>query len=375
MLKAGFIGFGRMGITHFSILNTHPSVKITAVCDQSSTMLNILKKYVDVKTYSDHKKMIAEEDLDFVVVSTPSDSHAEIIKFAVDRNLHTFTEKPLALTENEGQEILSCLKDKSVVNQVGYVNRFNEVFMEVKKLLDRGIIGDVKSFSSEMYGATILKDTKTNWRGKKNTGGGCMYELACHCIDLVLYFFGKPDRVMGSVMQSVYSSHVEDQVISTFVYDHGFSGTVMANWSDESYRTPANIVTIFGTKGKIIANKHAYKIYLRDKTPSNGFRNGWNTRYITDFAEPVRYYVRGNEFSRQLDYFVDCIEKNQTGNICGFSDAFMTDAVMAQITRDAAGELSGEMGTQPIARMVPKEMETNSFWKRFFAFWRRDYAS
>ncbi|MGD9579206.1 MAG: Gfo/Idh/MocA family protein, partial [Syntrophorhabdus sp.] len=149
MIRAGFIGFGRMGITHFSILNTHPSVKIVAVCDQSSTMLNILKKYVDVKTYSDHKKMIAEEDLDFVVVSTPSDSHAEIIKFAVNKNLHTFTEKPLALTEGEGREILSCLEGKAVVNQVGYVNRFNEVFMEVKKLLDSAIIGGVKSFSSE----------------------------------------------------------------------------------------------------------------------------------------------------------------------------------------------------------------------------------
>ena len=58
MLRAGFIGFGRMGITHFSILNTHPSVEIVAVCDQSKTMMNILKKYVDIETYSDYRKMI-----------------------------------------------------------------------------------------------------------------------------------------------------------------------------------------------------------------------------------------------------------------------------------------------------------------------------
>ena len=48
MLRAGIIGFGRMGITHFSILNSHPSVKVTAVCDQSSTMLHILRKYLDI---------------------------------------------------------------------------------------------------------------------------------------------------------------------------------------------------------------------------------------------------------------------------------------------------------------------------------------
>ena len=58
MLRAGFIGFGRMGVTHFSILNTHPSVKIAAVSDQSKTMLSILKKYMDVEIYSDYKEMI-----------------------------------------------------------------------------------------------------------------------------------------------------------------------------------------------------------------------------------------------------------------------------------------------------------------------------
>ena len=80
MLRAGFIGFGRMGVTHYSLLNTHPSVKIAAVCDQSNTMMNILKKYVDIKTFSDYRRMIDEANLDFVVISTPSDSHIEIIK-------------------------------------------------------------------------------------------------------------------------------------------------------------------------------------------------------------------------------------------------------------------------------------------------------
>ena len=374
MLKAGFIGFGRMGITHFSILNTHPSVKISAVCDQSSTMLNILKKYVDVKTYADHKKMAAEEDLDFVVISTPSDSHAEIIRFGLDQNLHIFTEKPLTLTEAETREVLHCLEGKPLVNQVGYVNRFNEVFMEVKKLLDSGIIGQVKHFTSEMYGATILKDAKSNWRGKKNTGGGCMYEFACHCIDLVLYLLGKPDRVTGSVMQSIYSSQVEDLVSSTFVYDKGFSGQVMANWSDESFRKPANIVTIFGTRGKIVADKHAYKIYLREKEPGNGFHSGWNTRYITDFAEPVRFYVRGNEFSSQLDYFVNCVLKGQAGDICNFSDAYITDVVMAEITRDAAGETSRETLTQHPGG-VSGDIQKDSFLKRLFSSRRQEHAS
>jgi predicted dehydrogenase len=335
MLKTGFIGFGRMGITHFSILNTHPSVEVTAVCDQSLTMLNILKKYVDVEVYPDYKKMIEAADLDFVVISTPSDSHSEIINFAIERNLHIFTEKPFAMTSTDGRKSLNYLEGKPLINQVGYVNRFNEVFMEVKRLLDDEVIGEIKNFSSEMYGATVLKDSGSSWRAKRKTGGGCMYEFASHCIDLAVYLLGKPDKVVGSIMQGVYSSNVEDIVSSNFIYQNGCTGRIMVNWSDETYRKPTNIVTIFGSKGKIIADKHAYKIYLKEPDPENGFREGWNTRYITDFAKSVRFYVRGNEFTRQLDYFINCIEEGQTNNISSFAEALKTDIIMEEITQDA----------------------------------------
>ena len=96
MLKAGFIGFGRMGITHYSILNSHPSVKVSAIADTSKTMRGLLSKYLETKTYSDYRKMIEEAALDFVVISTPTDSHAEVIDFAIEKGLHVFAEKPLA---------------------------------------------------------------------------------------------------------------------------------------------------------------------------------------------------------------------------------------------------------------------------------------
>jgi predicted dehydrogenase len=278
--------------------------------------------------------MIADEKLDFVVISTPTESHAEIIKTAINNNVHIFSEKPFCLSAEEGKSILDHLSEKPLVNQVGYVNRFNEVFVEVKKLLESGVIGDIKNFSSEMYGATVLKDSKAGWRSKKKMGGGCMYEMASHCIDLAVYLFGKPDKVAGSIMQNLYSADVEDLVGSTLLYNKGYCGTIHVNWSDASYRKPTNIVKIFGTKGRIVADKHAYKVFLREASPEHGFNEGWNTRYITEFAESVRFYVRGNEFTRQLDYFVDCIGKKKFDNTASFAEAHKTDAVMEDITRD-----------------------------------------
>lgn len=366
MLKAGFIGFGRMGITHFSILNSHPSVQVAAVCDQSSTMLNILNKYVGIEVYPDYQNMIDNVDLDFVVISTPSDSHSEIIDFAIKNKLHIFTEKPFSMTSDDGRKSLEYLHGKKLVNQVGYVNRFNEIFMEVKRLLDNKVIGDVKNFSSEMYGATVLKDSGSSWRSKRKTGGGCMYEFASHCIDLTVYLLGKPDKVVGSFMQSIYSSNVEDLVSSNFIYNNGCTGNIMVNWSDETYRKPTNIVKISGTRGKIIADKLSYKIYLKEPDPDNGFHEKWNTRYITDFVKSVRFYVRGNEFTRQLDYFVESIEQGREDNISSFKEALKTDIVMEKITKDAAISLGHGDDVAQAARVIPKNRNQSSIWRKLF---------
>ena len=362
------MGFGRMGITHFSILNSHDAVEIEAVCDHSKTLMQIMGEYVDIKTYSDYEKMFKEEQLDFVIVSTPTGFHAEVIKQAIKNNLHVFTEKPFTLVPEEGQEVLRHLEGKNLVNQVGYVNRFNEVFMEIKRHLNAGIIGEIKNFSSEMHGPTVLKDTKGNWRGKIKMGGGCMYEFASHCIDLVVYLLGKPDKVAGSIMQSIYSSGVDDLVISNFIYNSGCSGTIMVNWSDETYRKPTNIVKIFGTKGKIIADKHAYKIFMKAENQDYGFHKGWNTRYITDFAKSVRFYVRGNEFTRQLDYFVNCIKEGRSDNISSFEEAHKTDVIMENIRHDSAITLSSEGIPLQRSEGLLTTGQKASFWQNFFRF-------
>lgn len=335
MLKAGIIGMGRMGITHFSIINAHPRVRVVSVCDQSKTMLKFFDKYVGTRTFTEPKRMMRESDLDLVIVATPTDSHADIIKMAIDHNHHIFVEKPFTMNAREGKEIIGLMDGKPLINQVGYVNRFNEVFMKVKELVDSKIVGETKHFTFEMIGNTVLKDSTSSWRSKKNLGGGCMYEFAAHCIDLVTYLIGEPDKTVGSVLQSIYSSHVEDLLSTTFVYEKGCVGNILVNWSDATCRKPVNRIEIFGKKGKIMADKHAYKVYLTDPCPSHGFHEGWNTRYITDFAKNVHFYVRGNEFSYQLQYFIDCIQQNHTDNISGFTEALKTDVIIENIFNDA----------------------------------------
>ena len=370
MLKAGFIGMGRMGITHFSILNNHPSVEIVAVVDKSKILMNIFKKYINVATYSDYQEMIEENNLDFVIISTPSGSHAEIIKFGLDHDLHIFVEKPFSLDVDQGRDLVNLAENKKLVNQVGYVGRFHDVFLEIKRHLNECLIGEIKHFKAEMLGATISKDPKSSWRGKKNLGGGCLYEFSAHSIDLIINLIGKPDIVKGSSFQSVYSSGVEDIVTATFLYHNGITGSVLANWSDLSYRKPTNRIEILGKNGKIIADQYSYKVFLEKDNEENNLVKGWNTRYITDLAESVRFDVRGRSYTRQLDYFIDCMENGSVDNIANFAEAFKTDEVLNAIAVDALKSPQEYSDKLRALSSYQPNIQKLTFWGKFKTFFR-----
>ncbi|HUW19283.1 MAG TPA: Gfo/Idh/MocA family oxidoreductase [Sedimentisphaerales bacterium] len=336
MLKGGVIGFGRMGVTHYSILNTHPDVQFVAVCDSSNFVLKNLKRYTRLELYTDYQKMLNEQEMDFVIVATPTASHVEVVKAAVQRGLHMFVEKPFSLTAEEGKALVAMLEGRNLVNQVGYFLRFNEVFRAVRKLVADHVIGDVVHYKNEMYGCTVLRPSKSSWRGKKEMGGGCILDFASHCIDFSNHVFGMAERVSGSILRRVYSTDVEDAVYAALEHRNGTSGNVMVNWSDASFRRPYNRIEILGTKGKIVADRQEYRLYLHEVDNNNGFEKGWNIHYLPELDKGVRFAVRGSEFTNQLDHFIECIKQNKTETMCTFADALQTDLVIEKIKTDFA---------------------------------------
>jgi predicted dehydrogenase len=336
IIKIGIIGFGRMGITHYSIINSHPRVKVTGVSDKSGLILSLLKKNIpEISIYSDYTGLLQEEKIDAVLVCTPPDLHYQIIKSCYDRGIHVFVEKPFTTKYSEAKELSELFLHKELVNQVGYVNRYNDVFKKVKHFISNGLIGDIVRFRSEMFSRTVIEPEQgTSWRSARESGGGVVFEMASHAIDLVNFFFGKPDRVAGSSMNVIFSKNIEDAVSSTFIYGNGITGTIYVNWSDESYRKPTNKIEIFGKRGKILADQYSIKVYLRDPSEKFQLNSGWNILYITDLFEPVPFYVRGNEFTSQLYNFVDCIEERKNVNQCSFEEASKTLDVIEHIFQD-----------------------------------------
>jgi scyllo-inositol 2-dehydrogenase (NADP+) len=324
-----------MGLSHQSIANAHPEIELKAVCDTSSYVLDILAKYTGVKTYTDYKKMFAEEALDCVFVATPSRYHADVVTAALERGLHVFCEKPFALDPNSGYRLAALAESKGLVNQVGYHYRFIAAFNEAKRLLDLKVIGKLHHVRVEAYGPVVLRPKGSTWRSQKSEGGGCLFDYSCHAIDLVNYLVGRPISVSGTVLNSVFSSDVDDEIYSTFQFGEGFYGQLATNWSDESYRKMSVKLSFWGDNGRINVDRQELQIYIRTLPESlEGFETGWNTRYTTELTAPVWFYVRGEEYSAQIDHFVQCIKTKATP-LSNFRSATDTSLVASLMRTDA----------------------------------------
>ncbi|HLO59739.1 MAG TPA: Gfo/Idh/MocA family oxidoreductase [Bacteroidales bacterium] len=336
MIKTGIIGLGKMGLSHASIINAHPDLDLVAVCDASALILEALRKYGNFKTYSDYNQMLAENDLEALFVATPTKFHAEMVLKALAKKVNVFCEKPFSLTVGDGLKMVELASSNNLVNQVGYHNRFIGTFNFVRKLIQSKILGDLYHFVGEAYGPVVIKKKEATWRSESSEGGGCLFDYASHVINLVQFILGDIHDVNGVMLKKIFSKGVEDAVYSGVSLESGLTGLLSVNWSDETYRKMSTQITVMGTEGKIIADAQEVKIYLRSDNPQFGFEKGWNMRYITDLTENVDFYLRGEEYSAQIDYFARQVKAKSVENVNSFSSALKTDIVIDLIKSKAS---------------------------------------
>jgi len=334
MIKGAIIGLGKMGLSHAAIVSAHPDVELVAVCDTSSFVLDAFKKYSTTKTYNDYKLLIDKESLDFVLIATPTSLHYIMVKYALEKGLHVFCEKPFCLNTQQGNELVTIATNRGLINQVGFHNQFIGTFRELKRLLNSGVLGELVHFAGEAYGPVVIKEKGSTWRSKSEEGGGCLNDYASHVINLIQEIIGRPVKASGCQLKSIYSKGVEDAVYGTLKLENGLSGLLSVNWSDETYRKMSTSVTVLGKNGKIICDATEIKIFLKEAFPNEGLDSGWTIKYITDLAIPVNFYLRGEEYSAQINNFIDCIENKEQTIYNSFEQAQYTDKVIEMIITD-----------------------------------------
>lgn len=361
MIRVGMVGMGKMGLSHVAIVRAHPQVDLVAGCDTMGYLTEVLEKHTGLRCYPDFDAMIEREQLDAVVVSTPSRLHAAQVGKALDRGLHVFCEKPFVLEVGDGQRLVDAALRGQRVTQVGYHYRFVGAFQEAARIVRSGVLGKVHHVRGEAYGPVVLRARGGTWRSSKNEGGGALYDYACHAIDAMNFLVGSPGSVGGVVRHGVFSRDVEDEIYCTLHYGDGMSGQLAVNWSDESLRKMSTRISVWGTNGRVNVDRQECQVYLREAHPARpDLPAGWSVRYTTDLTEPVWFYLRGEEYSAQIDYFVQSILQGRTDGENSFRSALETDKVVAMILDPDA---PAAIALRPDGAQRPN-LSPRGFWSR-----------
>ncbi len=331
MIKVGLIGAGKMGISHLSILGAHPDVEVVGVVDTSKIVNEVLDKYAPFETFYDMDKMLNKNSPDAVFVAVPTKHHALIVEELLERGIHVFVEKPFCLNLPQGEMLVRLANKYRLVNQVGYHNKFIATFEEVKNFIDNGYLGRITHFMGEAYGPVVTKKNTGSWRSNPDEGGGCLMDYASHVIDLINYLISPICKVHGSILKPIYSSNVDDSVYSLLETETKVTGVLSVNWSEETFRKMFTSITINGTEGKVICDSTEIKVFFKSSRCPEGYTKGWNNKYISELTPTVDFYLRGEEYTAQIDYFIKSILGEVPNDKNTFASALMTDHVISKI--------------------------------------------
>ena len=131
----------------------------------------------------------------------------------------------------------------------------------------------------------MLRQKGSTWRSARSEGGGVLYDYACHALDLVNFVLAPPTAVDGVVQRSIFSRDVDDEIYCSLHFADGATGQLAVNWSDESYRKMFTKVTVWGSNGRVSADRQECQIYLRSAHPALAdTQAGWTVRYTTELT-------------------------------------------------------------------------------------------
>ena len=352
MPNLAIVGLGKMGLSHLAIANAMEGINVAAICDSSEFVGRLVEKYCRLKYENSFEHLLANPELDAVLIATPSRVHNEMIRRAIDRRLHVFCEKPLTLSAKVSEELAEAAEARGIVAQVGYHNRFVATFREAKRLIEFGTIGRIIHIRAEAYGPVILKSAAAaTWRGRSSEGGGCLYDYAAHPINLMNWYLGRPEECVGAVLANPMSADVDDAVYATLRFADNVTGQVSVNWSDGSVRKMTTQLSVWGEKGKIYVDRQELQLFCNSNaSPPPDYKLGWNVKYITELTAPVSYYLRGEEYSAQIESFCAAVKARSLVHDNSFRDAADTDFTIELIRSAACGARNAR---RPGAKITP----------------------
>jgi predicted dehydrogenase len=226
MIRAGMAGLGWWGKT--IVESAAASDEISFVAATTRTLSDDARSFCDaqgMRAADDYEALLADDELDAVVLATPHSMHADQVVAASAAGKHVFCEKPFALTKADAERAVAATQAAGVTLGLGYNRRFHPEMVKLRERIDSGELGTILHVEATMTFANALALTPDAWRAHRDeTPAGGLTPMGVHAIDGMIDLCGPIDHVVAQSFRRVVAVDSDDTTSVLLRMRDGMSG-------------------------------------------------------------------------------------------------------------------------------------------------------
>lgn len=258
------------------------------------------------------EELLARDDIDAVVVDAPTNIHKDVMVKAAEAGKHIFTEKVVALTLAEANEITEAVKQAGVKFAVSLPRLYDSYTQTISGVLEEGLLGKLTLARVRLsHNGSTANWLPAHFYSKEQCGGGALVDLGCHPMYLVRLFLGIPESVHATYG---YASgrEVEDNAVAVLSYPDGAIGVVEAGFVNS--HSPFSI-EIHGTDGTLLFGFPEEKVLVRSSLKGEGWIEVPPAdRLPLAFSQWVGHILEGTEADSNVELAVDLTKLMEASN-------------------------------------------------------------
>lgn len=270
MTRIGILGAGMIADVHAEAIVASGG-DIVSVFDPRKEQLEAFSAKWKCDSCTDADALLSRSDVEAVVVATPNDQHAKLAIASLRSGKDVLLEKPMAMSLDQCDKILTTQQETARLLQMGFVCRFAPASIKVKQMIDDGMLGTIRHARGSLLRQRGIPGLGGWFTTKERSGGGCLIDIGVHLIDLLAHLTsaGEPERVLGQCSQTFNLDNygydemwstpnldgtfdVEDAVQAMIGFQSGCTAQIDISWATH---VPESAIrdglTIVGDKGAV----------------------------------------------------------------------------------------------------------------------------
>ena len=305
-MRTGVVGFGIAAqVMHLPFIVTNPHFQLTTILQRKGDEAKT--KYPSVKVVRSIEEMLADPELELVVITTPNDTHFDYAARSLQAGKNVVLEKPFTITSADALKLVNIAKDSGRTLSVFQNRRYVSDFLTIKQLLSSNVLGKIAEFEAH-YHRYRPEQRPNAWRERNEPGSGILYDLGAHLIDQACVLFGLPKAVTADVRNQ--RPHAITTDYFELWLDYGFTKVILK--SGMLVREPGPRYMIFGTLGSFLKS---------GEDPQEALLRAGRMPESPDWGKEKEAYY-GSIYTTLHDQEVHEIYPSLKGNYAGYYEDF-----------------------------------------------------